>query len=364
IHIIHGQNGPWPAVIDLQTNNLPPASTVRITQIFGANGDRPNDTGDVLSYSGTAADINNDGRIDLITNEMVGNGTGFNGVDRGNLIVISGALLSNDNPPDFPGFEFGNIQIDHRVGVFTSDTIYNDPVVILGPPTFIGHDPGVAALTSVNSGGFAARFKEWDYRARQFGDRFHLAEQTAYLIGERGRFVFSDGSIWELGTFILSGTGQWRQQNFQSVFPAAPSLFLTAQTMNGAQTFTVRARRVSATGFDASIFEEEFLNDGHVDESIGYLAVYSPNGSGLIEAVDTSQPYELDNTTLNHQFRAVSNATLRLQEEQSRDAETQHVGEHVNTLTLTNSSDAVTAFFSQIVSAFGLDTVTIRKQAP
>ncbi|MCH9696753.1 MAG: FG-GAP-like repeat-containing protein, partial [Gammaproteobacteria bacterium] len=47
IHIIHGQNGPWPAVIDLQTNNLPPASTVRITQIFGANGDRPNDTGDV-----------------------------------------------------------------------------------------------------------------------------------------------------------------------------------------------------------------------------------------------------------------------------------------------------------------------------
>ncbi|MEE9412713.1 MAG: hypothetical protein V3V22_06630 [Methylococcales bacterium] len=94
IHVFHGRNGQWPAQIDLRTGQLPPESQIRISEVYGAHGTVTNDTGDVLSYSGAAGDIDNDGRDDLITNEMVGNGLGENTVDVGNLIIISGQLLS------------------------------------------------------------------------------------------------------------------------------------------------------------------------------------------------------------------------------------------------------------------------------
>ncbi len=96
IHVFNGRNGQWPTMIDLRTDQLPPTSQIRITAIYGAHGTAINDTGDVLSYSGAVGDIDKDGRDDLITNEMVGNGVAANSVDVGNLIIISGQLVSND----------------------------------------------------------------------------------------------------------------------------------------------------------------------------------------------------------------------------------------------------------------------------
>ena len=94
IHVFHGRNGRWPSIVDLRTGQLPPQNEIRITEIFGAHGTTTNDTGDVLSYSGAVGDIDKDGRDDFITNEMVGNGVAANTVDVGNLILISGQLLT------------------------------------------------------------------------------------------------------------------------------------------------------------------------------------------------------------------------------------------------------------------------------
>ena len=70
-----------------------------LTEVYGANGSVAGDTGDILCYSAAAGDVNADGRDDLITNEMTGNGAGGSPVDVGNLIVLSGQILGIGPPP-------------------------------------------------------------------------------------------------------------------------------------------------------------------------------------------------------------------------------------------------------------------------
>ena len=91
--MLWGQAGPWPDVIDLQTGQRPAPNVFAISDVLGANGEQaPNDEGDTLMYSAAAADIDGDGRVDMVVNEMRGNGaTGT--VDVGSLIIISGASL-------------------------------------------------------------------------------------------------------------------------------------------------------------------------------------------------------------------------------------------------------------------------------
>lgn len=102
IHIFFGRAALWPSLIDLKPGSLPPSSAVRITEIYGANGTSGSDSGDILSYSAAVGDIDGDGRMDIITNEMQGNGVLPAAEDVGNLIVLSGALTPLNTIPALP----------------------------------------------------------------------------------------------------------------------------------------------------------------------------------------------------------------------------------------------------------------------
>ncbi len=91
IHVFSGRPGPWPALVDLAA--LPSPAELVVTEIYGANGSTTGNQGDTLCYSAAAGDLDQDGRIDIITNEMTGDGSGGTPVDVGNLILLSGALL-------------------------------------------------------------------------------------------------------------------------------------------------------------------------------------------------------------------------------------------------------------------------------
>jgi hypothetical protein len=90
LHILLGRPGGWPAVID--TANRPTLG-VRVIEVQGAHGTTGGDTGDTLAYSAAAGDMDGDGRIDLLINEMVGNGSGPENIDAGNLLILGGDLL-------------------------------------------------------------------------------------------------------------------------------------------------------------------------------------------------------------------------------------------------------------------------------
>lgn len=92
--VFYGRPGGWPVFIDSAAENLPLPDVLRVTEVQGARGQAGPDFGDTLGYSATAADMNGDGRTDLISNEMLGNGFAPEAIDHGNLIVLDGAALS------------------------------------------------------------------------------------------------------------------------------------------------------------------------------------------------------------------------------------------------------------------------------
>ncbi len=98
LHVFLGREGPWPAVVDLRSGNEPPESEIAILEVVGAHGEDGTDSGDTLSYSGAPADWDGDGRTDIVTNEMLGNGATAGAVDTGNFIVLSGRLLFPVSP--------------------------------------------------------------------------------------------------------------------------------------------------------------------------------------------------------------------------------------------------------------------------
>ncbi|MCR9093715.1 MAG: integrin alpha [bacterium] len=87
IHVIHGQVGPWPAVIDLRWGRQPDPMDVRISEVHGVKAV------DVLCYSADAADYDGDGVDDLIVNEMLGDGLLPADANTGNVLVLSGTLI-------------------------------------------------------------------------------------------------------------------------------------------------------------------------------------------------------------------------------------------------------------------------------
>jgi hypothetical protein len=229
-----------------------------------------------------------------------------------------------------------------------------DPVVIAGPPSYNDADPGVIRLRNVTNGSFDIKFQEWYYLTAKDA-RIHQLEDASWLVMEPGRYAMADGSIWEVGTFNLSGVGLWYGYNFSQPFAAAPALFLTMQTYNGGTPATVRARKVSTLGLEAALFEEEALmTGGHTVETIGYLAIFSPNGSGTVTIGNQKVSYATATVNADHNFTPAGWQEIKMEDEQSLDTEIYHMVETLNTLTIDNS------FFCQEISSLGSNTAAVR----
>jgi len=121
VDILFGQTGGWPALVDIA--NLPPPDILRVTEIRGAHGDTAGNNGDTLSYSAAAGDVDGDGHIDLITNEMVGDGIVAGTVDVGNLIVVSGAAMTAPGLTQAPANGAATVCSGHSVTATVSDGI-------------------------------------------------------------------------------------------------------------------------------------------------------------------------------------------------------------------------------------------------
>ena len=130
------------------------------------------------------------------------------------------------------------------------------------------------------------------------------------------------------------------------------------QTTNGIQAVTTRARNIAPDGFEAALFEEEALMNGHLTESVGYLAIESPSNGGLVSLGGRELPYLLQNTKLNWLWAPVLSRRIKLEEEQSMDAEIQHVDEAVDVLALGQQ------IFAQQVSNNDGDTAALRLLPP
>ena len=103
LHIVLGKAGKWPVFSDLQPANFPSSADVQIHEIYGGSGLGGSGGGDVLCYSAASGDMNNDGVIDMIVNEMQGDGS--SSVDAGNLLIINSRMIFRERALFKDGFE-------------------------------------------------------------------------------------------------------------------------------------------------------------------------------------------------------------------------------------------------------------------
>lgn len=252
-----------------------------------------------------------------------------------------------------PVAEAGELALDDAGVRLALQTSFTDPVVVTGPPTRRAGDPGVVRLSEVSGSGFRAAFREWSYL-----DGEHAEESVHYLAVERGVHEMPDGSVWEAGTLDAADTQVWSSGTFTAAFASAPRLFLSAQTRADEAPVTVRAREVSASGFQAALFEEEGGAAGHAAERLGYLAIASPERSGRLATGADPVPYLLRRVAADHRRLPVLSHVLRLEEEGSADDETAHPDEGLDVLALG------ARLFAQDVTGGDPDTAALRREAP
>ncbi|WP_462156135.1 fibrinogen-like YCDxxxxGGGW domain-containing protein [Pseudoalteromonas piscicida] len=222
---------------------------------------------------------------------------------------------------------------------------YDDPVVFASIPSYKDSEPGVISISSVSNSSFEVFFDEWPYL-----DGAHSEENVSFLIVEKGRHQFEDGSIWEVGEFDLSEGSA--QQFFSESFPHAPHVLLSGQTQSAKEAYSLRVSSVSALTFGVTINRQEQESTKHGNsEKVGYLAIYSQPNNGL---TDSGLAYSLNQQAINqHGFQTI-NGKLLVQEEQSKDVETEHLLETISLLTIKNQT------FAQEITHYGKDTIALR----
>lgn len=246
--------------------------------------------------------------------------------------------------------EFGKQQIDSTWSRLTVDSPL-DSVVMTSPPSQRDTQPGLVAVRNVVPGSFEVRFREWNYL-----DQTHEPEWIDWIALQPGRYQTGDGSIWEVGTVSAKGQYIWTSRQFSLPFAAVPQLFLTSQTSDAGQPAVIRARNITAQGFELALCEEQSqITTAHGRETIGYLALVGAAGSGVVSIGSAAVPYLLESSWVDHNLTALSNnVKIKLEEEQSGDVEVQHSLEKVNALRLGS------LVFAQAVSFVGGDVFALR----
>lgn len=243
--------------------------------------------------------------------------------------------------------------VDHEVKRFNINSFgFFNTHVFLSAPSYHGSHPGVLQLNQLPLLSTSVHFQEWNYL-----DQTHTSEDFDLLPMPSGMRVMEDGSIWEVGSFTLSGTGEFKTVPFQYNFSKAPTLILTIQNISGGDTVTVRAKDVNTTTFKAALFEQESLMNGHNPLRVAYMAVQSDaTESTIINAGGKNITYRVLTDTLDERWKNIGQYDYFLEEEQSKNDELDHTLETVNVLEIDGA-----AFIQQITSN-GTDTTAIRRR--
>jgi hypothetical protein len=243
----------------------------------------------------------------------------------------------------------------------TPDTWYQydapvqpDRVVVAKPLSYRGVQPCHLRLRNVTAGDFRFKLEEWAYL-----DGCHVRENASFLAVEPGNrtLQLDDGRIYRLGAGRAPASSAFSAVPYRRQFPARPVVLTQPQTYNGLDPVVTRVRNVSTTAFGVRLQEEE-AKGAHTRETVGYIALQRARGAidgtkfevrRLPEAVTHQwwtvdflrsydsprfvadlQTFEGHNTAqLRYRNLCPDSVEIKVEEEQSSDAETAHLPESV-----------------------------------
>ena len=234
---------------------------------------------------------------------------------------------------------------------------FMDPVVIAGPATYNGTDPGEIRVRSVTPTSFQIRFQEWDYL-----DGWHGAEQVRWFVIERGGWDYGGGVLCMVNEFPISNANvfspAWVRPPL-TLTSGPPRVYATQQTANGPSAVTERISNVGLTGFNVALQEEEAADAMHAEETLGYCMWGL--GTGGVSAPRAGQ--QLSVATIG--VPGASAAEPRngwetlIVEEQSLDAETWHCAETINVMSV-GAPPGELNFVADMQTCDGTDPCSLR----
>ncbi|PIR93678.1 hypothetical protein COT97_05395 [Candidatus Falkowbacteria bacterium CG10_big_fil_rev_8_21_14_0_10_39_11] len=239
----------------------------------------------------------------------------------------------------------------HRVEL---ENTYADPVVIAQMSTYNGGNASHIRLRNVDSTSFELQIEEWDYL-----DQWHTTEEIAYVVMEKGHYNV-DGVEFDVGSESLRH--DFKTVTYNESFNQTPMVLSQSQTYNGWQAIVTRQQNVGTNSFQVKLKEEEGNDGTHAYEDVGYIAIETGNamlGSRLLNVSATpdnvthawsridfdmmSDPFFFsmmqdhdggDTAGIRHKNLGSNSVEIMIEEEQSKDSETNHTTEVVGYMIL------------------------------
>lgn len=226
------------------------------------------------------------------------------------------------------------------------------------PLSYRGGQPVHVRLKEVSSDRFEFQIEEWDYL-----DGKHIIEEASYIVLESGRHLLEEGALIEAGK--VSVNQDFKRVDFTNEFDSAPVVLTQSQSYNGGQAVVTRQRNFDSKGFEVRLQEEEKSNGIHAYEDVGYVAVeqfsdenfeFGFTGDRVKHdwfKVDflgsySDRPLFLasimsydggDSAGLRYDKLTSNGVLVKVEEEQSLDAEVRHTSENVGYFVFSNERD-------------------------
>jgi len=233
-----------------------------------------------------------------------------------------------------------------------------DAVVVAGPASLNGTDPGVVEVRNVTGSSFEVRFREWDYKA----PGFHAGEDVSFVVVERGVTTLASGAVIEAGT-VSTVSDTFATVPLVGGFGAAPVVVSTVNSTLAAPTPVVAPRimGVSTTGFDLRVQQQESLGAGGTGDvnwiawsvgsnggSDGFIwETFTLPASHVFSPVTFTETYAQacvvgdmntfngsDPATVRHQNLTSTGIEVQVDEEQSLNGEITHTTETISGLVI------------------------------
>ncbi len=297
--------------------------------------------------------------------------------------------------------QMGQIKdLDHNNQTIRLDHNFINPVIFAGPLSYNGTDPSTVRITDIQDDRFSANVTETTLINQNTHGGGHTTETFSFLVLEQGVWELSDGTIIEVGTVTTDATtrSDWHNITFSHDFTDTPIVLTQVQTDNDSTFVRTRQNKTTNHGFQVALEEEEaYLYTGHGSETIAWLAI-SPgignwDGNSFI-AGNTGDQFTHDWRTLNFganfnripqflgniasydgsdssglRYQNLSNGKvdIMIEEDTSKDDETNHTTEtvnflafdHLGTLTGSAKADALLGLMKQQVGTAGEDSFVV-----
>ena len=250
--------------------------------------------------------------------------------------------------------ETGYVSVNHIPKTVLLEKTFNNPVVCCSDPSKYGGDPCTVRITDINQSSFTIYLQEPNNK-----DGEHVNEKISWIVGEKG--------IWNQGTEnqvifdsylsnITTKTG-FQKNIFQIPFLKKPIVLSQIASTNGTDYVVTRTKNSTTNSFECSMQEAEGNDNNHTTEKIDWCAfspgTYTFSGRkikcGYISNINhrfkrvNIGPYDFKTVniitrcssyngkdTVNTRIIPSIHFDIQLQEETTKDRETNHINETVD----------------------------------